>query len=50
MTIAAIILLGTGQGTTLSVLGDTDTVKAEAKDTGTAYGLWEFAVGDCLIV
>ncbi len=41
MTIAEIILLAPGQGNTVSVLGDTYTFKAAAKDTGGAYGLWE---------
>jgi hypothetical protein len=34
MTIAEIILLGPGQGNMASVLGDTYTFKAAAKDTG----------------
>jgi mannose-6-phosphate isomerase-like protein (cupin superfamily) len=41
MTIAEIILLGPAEGNTVSVLGDTYTFKAAAKDTGGAYGLWE---------
>jgi quercetin dioxygenase-like cupin family protein len=41
MTIAEIILLGPGEGKTISVLGDKYNFKAVAKDTAGAYGLWE---------
>jgi mannose-6-phosphate isomerase-like protein (cupin superfamily) len=41
VTIAEIILLGPGEGNTVSVLGDKYIFKAASKDTGGAYGLWE---------
>jgi quercetin dioxygenase-like cupin family protein len=43
MTIAEIILLGPGEGNSVSVLGDSYTFKVAAKDTGGAYALWEIA-------
>src|SRR5690349_11751555 len=43
MTIAENILLGPGEGSSVSVLGDRYTFKAMSKDTGGAYALWEMA-------
>jgi mannose-6-phosphate isomerase-like protein (cupin superfamily) len=43
MTIAEIILLGSGEGKIASVLGDKYTFKAASQNTGGAYALWEIA-------
>ncbi len=44
MTIAEVVLLGPGEGSALSVLGDRHVFKATAQDTGGAYALWEIAM------
>jgi mannose-6-phosphate isomerase-like protein (cupin superfamily) len=41
MSIAEIIVLGPGEGKTVSVLGDQYTFKAVGRETGGAYGLVE---------
>src|SRR5260370_17268677 len=41
MSVAELILLGPGEGKTVSVLGDRVTYKAVGRDTGGRYGLVE---------